>query len=237
MRSVDVYPRGVVPNGPGKAVVLVDKPTGWTSFDVIRKLKRLLPGQKIGHAGTLDPLATGLLIVLVGGATRLMEDFLRFDKEYLGTLRLGESTPSYDAETSVMVRTDCSHVSQEAVQAACDKLTGPIMQVPPMFSAVKVKGERLYKKARRGETIQRDPHSVHVHVFDVTEKQGADVSFYVRCSKGTYIRSLAHDVGRELAVGAHLVALRRTAIGPYRVEDAWDMAGLVGALTGLPCTG
>ena len=232
MEGLEVARRGVVvPRDADKAVLLVDKPAGWTSFDVIRKLKKLLPGRKLGHTGTLDPMATGLLIVLVGHATRLMEDFLRFDKDYTGTLRLGECTPSYDAETQVTVRKDASHLTLEAIQGVCNTFSGTILQIPPMYSAVKVKGERLYKKARRGETIVRKPHEVHVHAFDIIRRQGPDISFHVRCTKGTYIRSLVHDVGEKLSVGAHLIALRRTAIGPFHVDRAWEMPSLVDALT------
>lgn len=222
--------RGVVPSSLEKAVVLVDKPAGWTSFDVIRKLRRVLGVRKIGHAGTLDPMATGLLICLVGRATRLMETFMGMPKEYTGTLRLGEVTPSYDADTDVVARRPWAHVGPDDLEAARASFLGAIEQRPPMYSAVKVEGERLYRKARRGESIETPVRVVQIDTFDLTGRDGPDVHFLVRCSKGTYVRSLAHDFGQVLGVGAHLVALRRTAIGPYRVEQAWTLDALSEAL-------
>ena len=225
-----VYGREALPGSWERAVLLVDKPAGWTSFDVIRRLRRVLPVRKIGHAGTLDPMATGLLICLVGRATKLMEAFMGMPKEYTGTLRLGEVTPSYDADTEVSERRDWRHLTDADLEAARLRFVGDIEQRPPIYSAVKVEGERLYKKARRGETMETPPRRVSVTAFELTGRDGADVSFLVRCSKGTYVRSLAHDFGAVLGVGAHLVALRRTAIGPYRVDRAWTPGGLAEAL-------
>lgn len=212
------------------AVLLMDKPKGWSSFDVIRKLRRLTRMRKIGHAGTLDPMATGLLICLTGRATKQMESFMRMPKVYEGAMRLGESTPSYDAETPVTDRADWSRVTDDALEEARRRFLGDILQVPPMYSAIRVGGERLYKKARRGETVERPPASVRIDRFELTARQGRDVSFVVACSKGTYIRSLAHDMGQALGVGAHLTALRRTAIGPYEVSRAWDIPAIEAAL-------
>lgn len=212
----------------------MDKPKGWSSFDVIRCLRRLLSIRKIGHAGTLDPMATGLLIVLVGRkATKQMQHFMDLPKRYTGTLRLGEVTPSYDAETDVTERKPWACVSQEALAQAAASFTGTITQRPPMYSAVKVKGERLYKKARRGETVDRPPRVVTIEELTWTGRDGADVSFQVKCSKGTYIRSLAHDIGQSLGCGAYLVQLRRTAIGPYEVDRAWTPDALEQALDAL----
>lgn len=217
-------------------MLLIDKPGGWTSFDVIRKLRGLLSHaagervRKIGHAGTLDPMATGLLICLIGRATKQMEAFMGLPKRYEGTLRLGEVTPSYDAETDVTERRAWQHLTREDLEAARQEFLGLITQHPPMYSAVKVGGERLYKKARRGEQVERPPRQVRIDAFDLTEWNGPDVSFDVECSKGTYIRSLAHDLGQQLGVGAHLVALRRTAIGPYRVDAAWTIDQLETAI-------
>jgi tRNA pseudouridine55 synthase len=222
------YPR--LPVSYEQAVLLVDKPAGWSSFDVIRKLRRLLGVRKIGHAGTLDPMATGLLICLVGRATKRMEHFMGLPKAYTGTLRLGEVTPSYDAETDVTERHAWSHVGDAALEDARRLFLGEIEQVPPMYSAVKVGGERLYKKARRGEAVSRPPRRVRVDAFTLTGRAGADVSFVLRCSKGTYVRSLAHDFGQALGVGAHLVALRRTEIGPYAAAAAWTIQQLEEAL-------
>ncbi len=209
------------------AVVLpIDKPAGWTSFGVIKKLRGMLRVRKIGHAGTLDPMATGVLICLVGKATKQMETFMHMRKVYEGTIRLGEQTPSYDAETEVTHRVTADHLTNKDVEAACSSYVGEIEQIPPMYSAVKVKGERLYKKARRGETIERKARPVTVYSFDVLGREANDIHFRVACSKGTYIRSLAHDVGAQLGVGGHLVALRRTAIGEITIDDTWSLEKL-----------
>lgn len=209
-----------------RAVIPIDKPAGWSSFKVIRQLRRILGVRKIGHAGTLDPMATGLLICLVGRATKLMERFMGLPKEYEGVIRLGEVTPSYDAETEVAERNPIDHLTRDDLEAARIKFLGEVEQLPPMYSAVKVGGERLYKKARRGETIERRPRLVTIDRFHVGEMDGRDVSFQVNCSKGTYIRTLAHDFGGQLGAGGHLVALRRTAIGPFSVETAWTIDAL-----------
>ena len=159
------------------AVVLpIDKPAGWTSFGVIKKLRGMLRVRKIGHAGTLDPMATGVLICLVGKATKQMETFMHMRKVYEGTIRLGEQTPSYDAETEVTHRTSAGHLTDEEIEAACGSFVGDIEQIPPMYSAVKVKGERLYKKARRGEVIERKARPVKIYNFDVLGREDKDVS-------------------------------------------------------------
>ena len=208
-------------------VLPVDKPGGLSSFGVIRRLRPLLGTRKIGHAGTLDPMATGLLVCLVGReATRLQDRFMGLPKIYTGTIRLGISTDSYDAEGEVTAERDASGVTDEQLGAARERFLGDITQRPPMHSAVKVGGERLYKKARRGEEIERAARPVTIYRFDLTERRGDAVDFVVECSKGTYVRSLAHDLGEALGVGAHLAALRRTAIGPFTVEEAWTLAGL-----------
>lgn len=213
---------------PGQpAVLLVDKPAGLTSFGVIRRLRRALGEKKIGHAGTLDPMATGLLIALVGReATRLQDRFMALPKTYTGTLRLGETTASFDAETPVEERHDASHITDEDLERARAAFVGQVEQLPPMYSAVKVGGQRLYRAARRGEEVERQPRPVTIYRFELTDRRGADVDFLVECSKGTYVRTLAHDLGQVLGVGAHLVALRRTAIGPFRVEEAWSLETL-----------
>ena len=227
--KVGIYGYPDLPTDFGRLVLLVDKPQGWSSFDVIRKLRRLLPVRKIGHAGTLDPMATGLLICLIGRATKLMEVFMGLPKAYTGTLRLGEVTPSFDAETEVSGRVAWDHLTEADLEAARHLFLGDLTQTPPMYSAVKVDGERLYKKARRGESVERPPRQVRIDAFDLTRWDGPDVSFRVECSKGTYIRSLADDFGRALGVGAHLTVLRRTAIGPHRVDAAWTIDQLEAA--------
>ncbi|QXD14792.1 tRNA pseudouridine(55) synthase TruB [Rhodocaloribacter litoris] len=225
---VHAFPR--LPATFEQAVLPVDKPPGWSSFDVIRALRRLLGVRKIGHAGTLDPMATGLLICLVGRATKRMASFMELPKTYEGTLRLGEVTPSYDAETEVAERRPWEHVTEAMLEEVRRRFVGEVEQQPPMYSAVKVGGERLYRKARRGEVVERPPRRVRIAAFELTGRDGPDVSFRVHCSKGTYIRTLAHDFGQVLGCGAHLVALRRTAIGPYGVEAAWRLQDLEAAL-------
>lgn len=223
-----MYPH--VPDSWDPLVLLIDKAKGMSSFDIIRRLRRVSPIRKIGHAGTLDPMATGLVICLAGKATKEMTRFMDMDKVYSGTIRLGESTRSYDAETEVHERKDASAVSDQQVDTARQRFLGDIEQETPMYSAAKVGGERLYKKARRGETIARVPRRVRIDRFEITGRRGQDVDFAVHCSKGTYIRSLAHEFGQVLGVGAHLVALRREAIGPYGVENAWPIDTLISRL-------
>ncbi|MDE2833049.1 MAG: tRNA pseudouridine(55) synthase TruB [Bacteroidota bacterium] len=231
MNDLQVCSNAIVPPDGSAAAVLVDKPAGWTSYDVIRKLRTVCPDTKMGHTGTLDPIATGLLIVLMNRATKSMNHFMHLDKHYEATIRLGQTTASFDAETPVIRQADAGEVSLSAIDKACQQLTGVIAQTPPMYSAVKVKGERLYKKARRGETVDRKPNQVTVHRFRAVRRTGDDLQVKVHCSKGTYIRALAHDLGQLLEVGAHLVALRRTAIGSWTVADAWPLNALVEALS------
>lgn len=221
------------------SLVPLDKPKGMTSFGVVKKLRWLLgqaglpEGQrrvKVGHAGTLDPMATGLLLCLVGRGTKQQDAFMGMRKVYSGTLLLGQTTASFDAETPVEQTRDASGVTDVALVEARAAFVGEITQLAPMYSAVKIGGERLYKKARRGETVERAPRSVSVYSFDLTDRRGDEVDFRVECSKGTYIRSLAHDLGAALGVGAHLTALRREAIGEYDVADAWTLDALDAAM-------
>ncbi len=216
------------PEAPG--VLPIDKPGGWSSFDIIRKLRRMLGLRKIGHAGTLDPMATGLVICLLGPATRLADYYMAETKRYTGVLRLGAVTPSYDAETEVTATAEWAHLTPADLDRARAALTGPQQQTPPMYSAVKIGGERLYKKARRGEEIERPARAVVIERFELGAPVGPDVPFRVVCSKGTYIRSLAHDFGALLGCGAHLAALRRTHIGAVGVEAAWTLPDLEAAL-------
>ena len=192
-----------------------------SSFGVIRRLRRALSIKKMGHAGTLDPMATGLLIVLVGRpATRLQDLFMGQPKRYSGTVTLGVVTDSFDAEGTVIANKKVD-VEDSAVEAARQAFLGEIQQVPPAFSAIKVGGERLYKKARRGEDVLVPTRTVRVDRFDITARRGDELDLLVDCSKGTYIRSLAHDLGAALGCGGHLSALRRERIGPYDVADAF----------------
>lgn len=224
-------PPPAVPDDWNGSVLLVDKPLHWSSFKVVQRVRALTGIRKVGHAGTLDPLATGLLIILVGRpATRQMESFMAQEKTYVGTLRLGGITDSYDAELPVTPVGPWAAVSTDALDAARRQFIGTIAQRPPMYAAIKVDGERLYKKARRGEKVEVPERMVTVHSFDVLEHRGPDVTFRVRCTKGTYIRSLAHDLGQVLGVGAYLSSLVRTAIGDYHLSDAWTVAQLTRAV-------
>ncbi|SFC13977.1 tRNA pseudouridine55 synthase [Parapedobacter composti] len=213
-------------------VFLVDKPLRWTSFDVIRKIRNAIKPQKVkvGHAGTLDPLATGLLIVCTGKFTKRIEAFQAQEKEYTGTITLGATTPSYDLEREIDQRFDISGITEARILETAAAFVGEIEQVPPAHSAVKMDGERVYEKARRGETVAVKPRKVYIREFEITGIELPNVQFRVVCSKGTYIRSLAHDFGKALDNGAHLSSLRRTRSGDFHVTDAWQMADLVECL-------
>ena len=200
-------------------VLLVDKPSGVTSHDVVDVVRRRLGTRKVGHAGTLDPMATGLLVIGVGRATRLLRFFGDLPKTYEGTARLGVETDTLDAEGAV-VRTAPVDVSQADVERTCAALVGESLQRPPAYSAVKVGGRTLHSAARRGEQLEAGPRQIRVDVFEVRAFDPPNVGFRVRCSGGTYVRVLLADVGRTLGCGAHLTRLRRTAIGPYAVDDA-----------------
>lgn len=213
-------------------LLLVDKPMGWTSFDVVNKLRysiRKLYGKKkfkVGHAGTLDPMATGLLVICTGKWTKRLEELQGLPKSYTGTIQLGATTPSYDAETEIDELFPTEHITAAKLETALQALRGDIEQVPPMFSAIKVDGQPLYKKARKGEMIEIKPRPVHIARFDITKMAIPLLDFEVDCSKGTYIRSLAYDLGRLLESGGHLTALRRTKVGDYDVADAWQVEEL-----------
>lgn len=221
--------------------MLVDKPLGWTSFQAVNKIKRTLISHlglpkrfKIGHAGTLDPLATGLLIICTGKFTKRLDQFQAEAKEYTGTFTLGATTPSYDLETEIDQEFDISGITPEAIADTAGQFTGPIDQYPPAHSAIQIDGERVYKKARRGETVELKPRRVTISEFEITGIALPLVHFRVVCSKGTYIRSLAHDFGKALGVGAHLSALRRTKSGEFSVENAWDLMLLADSIKAIP---
>ncbi len=204
-------------------VLCFDKPLEWTSFDVVKKVRNLIKIKKVGHAGTLDPLASGLLIVCTGKMTKQIERFQGMPKEYVGQLELGKITPSYDLETEVQSYAELGDLSETDVLAATSSFIGEIDQVPPIFSAVKVEGKRAYDAARQGKQPKLDPKRITIHTFEITGIQLPYVNFRVVCSKGTYIRSLVRDFGEKLQKGAYMTELRRTAIGDFRVEDAWDI--------------
>ena len=214
-------------------LLLIDKPAGWTSFDVVNRLRfrlRKLTGVKrikVGHSGTLDPMATGLLLIATGKATKRLTELTGLPKAYTGTMHFGASTPSYDAETEVDARFPSEHLTQERLEElVAERFTGVIEQRPPAFSAIKVGGKRAYKAARAGEALELPLRRVEVKRFALTRVTLPEVDFAVEVSKGTYIRSLAHDLGRAAGSGAYLTALRRTAIGPYALDEAYDLAEL-----------
>jgi len=202
------------------AVILVDKPRGWTSFDAVRTVRRMFNLDKVGHAGTLDPQATGLLIVCTGRRTREADTFAGLEKEYVGTLELGVETPSFDSETDVTEQKAFSHVSRADIERVAAAMQGTQEQEPPMYSAVKYGGKPLYKYARKGRTVVRQARTIEVKRFEIVSAELPMVEFRVVCSKGTYIRSLAHDLGQKLGCGATLRSLRRTRIGSLTVDQA-----------------
>ncbi|MFO7847202.1 MAG: tRNA pseudouridine(55) synthase TruB [Balneolaceae bacterium] len=203
------------------AALLMDKPLEWSSFDVVRFVRNRIPPKKTGHAGTLDPLATGLLILCTGGATRTISQIQAGKKEYITTIRFGESTPSYDAALPPDGVAEYKHITPDRIKEVIEQqFTGTITQLPPIYSAIRVRGERLYKKARRGEKIELPPRQITVHSIDVLEENLPDLKLKITCGKGTYIRSIAHDLGKSLDSLAHITSLRRTRIGGFDVEDA-----------------
>ncbi len=221
------------------ALFLIDKPKGWTSFDVVNKLRWKIRTHlgvkkfKVGHAGTLDPMATGLLNLCVGKWTKQLQQLEGLGKTYTGTIALGATTPSFDAETEVDEQFPTDHLTLEGLRETARQFTGDIQQVPPMYSAIKVDGQPLYKRARRGETIEINPRQVSVPHFELSNFIGDRVDFRIACSKGTYIRSLANDLAAAAGSGGYLTALRRTSVGPYRIEDAWELEELLQVIDGL----
>ncbi|HRI62244.1 MAG TPA: tRNA pseudouridine(55) synthase TruB [Saprospiraceae bacterium] len=249
----DPFPKG--------ALLLVDKPLGWTSFSVVNKIRYALSHRlgikkyKTGHAGTLDPLATGLLIICVGEYTKKIEEFQAMPKEYTGVITFGATTPSFDLEKAVDATYPVEHLTDALLQRVKQQFTGDILQIPPVFSAVKVDGRRLYKNARTGEEVELPERPVRIESFEIGPlrpspstlhlppstfnkkgvsimlhpdyAEGLQADFRVVCSKGTYIRSLVHDLGRAAGSGAYLSSLRRTGTGGFSVEDAWDLDALV----------
>lgn len=202
-------------------VILIDKAAGWTSFDVVKKLRGMIKVKKIGHAGTLDPAATGLLILCTGKATKSIEQIQEQEKSYRAEIRFGASTPSYDAETPVDTEADWKHITRMEIEDVIrNKFLGKIDQTVPPYSAVKVNGQRLYKKARKGEEVELKTRPVEIYDLDVISFELPVVTVQVRCSKGTYIRSLAHDIGLALDSRAYLSGLRRTGIGTFSVGEA-----------------
>ena len=214
-------------------VLLIDKPLTWTSFQVVNKLRWEIKQRfnikkiKVGHAGTLDPLATGLLIICTGKQTKQIDTYQGQVKEYTGTFTVGGTTPSYDLETAVEETFPTAHISEELLHKTTEQFTGEIQQKPPIFSAIKKDGKRLYELARKGETTEIKERTVTVSKFEITKVNLPEVGFRIICSKGTYIRSIAFDYGRALNSGAHLSALRRTKIGNFCVDDALSVEAFI----------
>ena len=215
------------------ALLLVNKPKTWTSFDVVNKirykLKRVLGVKKIkvGHSGTLDPMATGLLIICTGKFTKKLNELQGLTKSYSGTIKLGATTPSYDAEEKEDQIFPTSHITPELIEFTRRQFVGTIEQIPPMFSAIKVDGQPLYNKARKGEMIEVKPRAVEISDFTITHVNMPFIDFEVSCSKGTYIRSLAYDFGKALDSGGYLTDLKRTAVGEYQLKEAWTLDDLI----------
>lgn len=209
-----------------EGIILVNKPTGMTSHDVVDYARDKLKIRKIGHAGTLDPLAEGLLILLVGKATKLFPKFSGFDKEYFSTFKLGETTTTGDSQGTLLETKDFSSISLENIKQACFSFKGEIEQVPPMVSAIRVKGKRLYELARKGIEVERSARKIIIHDIRVENIEMPYVHFYVHCSKGTYIRKLAENIGARLSCGAHITMIRRLGIGDFKLTDAVELEGI-----------
>lgn len=201
-------------------VILINKELRWTSFDVVKKIRNLVRIKKVGHAGTLDPLATGLLIVCTGKMTKQINQFMDQEKEYTGAMILGKTTPSVDLETEIDSNTSIEHITEEDVRNTIRKFTGKLMQTPPIYSALKKDGEPLYKKARKGEYVKIEPRPVESKEFEITEINFPEIRFRLVCTKGFYVRSLVRDFGESLGVGAYMSKLERTRIGNNKLEDA-----------------
>lgn len=229
LHELPVIERNAAPF-PGKerfeegAVIPVDKPSGWSSFDVVKFVRNRLPVRKVGHAGTLDPLATGLLVLCCGRATRSIGQIQEMEKVYLATVMLGVSTPSHDSATDPDGTAGWEHVTPESIRNVLrDRFLGRQMQVPPLYSALKKDGERLYRLARRGESVHIEAREVEVRKIDLLESELPEVRLRIECGKGFYVRSLARDLGKALGSLAHLAGLRRTRIGHFSVESAWEV--------------
>lgn len=205
-------------------VLLINKPLRWTSFDAVRKVRNLVKTKKVGHAGTLDPLATGLLIICTGKFTKKINEYMAQEKEYTGTITLGASTPTYDLESEPEGIKDYSHITKEQMLEVAATFTGDILQTPPIHSAIKKDGKRAYEMARQGIDVKLEPRKVNIAEFQIVNVELPVVSFKVVCSTGTYIRSLANDFGAKLGCGGYLSSLCRTRIGEYKLEDAMTMA-------------
>lgn len=223
-------------------IIAIDKPLKWTSFDAVKRLRGAIQKRlrvkkfKVGHAGTLDPLATGVLLVCTGKATRKIEELQGGDKEYVAGVQLGATTPSFDLETEIDATYPTDHIDENLVKEVLDTFVGDIMQVPPLFSAVKVEGKRAYKYARHGKDLELKPKPVSIKEIEFISLEDNFLKFRVVCGKGTYIRSLARDLGKALNSGAHLKELRRTRVGDFKVEDSLSIEEAVGKIADCELT-
>ncbi len=211
-------------------VVLIDKPLHWTSFDAVKKVRNAIRIKKVGHAGTLDPLASGLLIICTGKFTKRINEYMAAEKEYTGTFTLGAVTPTYDLESDATDFKDTSRITAEQIHAATKQFIGEIKQMPPLYSAIKKEGVALYTLARRGKDVELEPRDIFIKEFEITSINMPVISFRVICSTGTYIRSLAHDFGASLGCGAYLSELRRTRIGEFWVSDGVSIDDFLSSL-------
>jgi tRNA pseudouridine55 synthase len=211
-------------------VLLIDKPLEWTSFDAVRKIRNTIKIKKVGHAGTLDPLATGLLIICTGKFTKKINEYMGQPKEYTGCITIGSTTPTYDLESEPQDFKSFEHLNIENITEATKPFIGNILQYPPQHSAIKKDGKRLYESARKGIEVKVDPRPVSIYNFEITNIDLPKIFFKVNCSTGTYIRSLANDFGKQLGVGGHLSSLRRTKIGEFSVDDAQSIDNFLSSL-------
>lgn len=213
--------------GTDVGILNVDKPAGLSSHDVVARVRRLAQGVRVGHAGTLDPMATGVLVVCLGAATRLIEYLADADKRYRATIRFGVETTTWDADGEVVERRPSEHLTLARIEEALPLFVGEISQVPPMYSALKREGQPLYRLARQGVTVEREARRISVYAIEVERWEPPDLTVRVHCSKGTYVRALAHDLGHVLETGAHLAALERTAVGEFTLADSVSLEGLL----------
>ncbi len=220
--GIEGFPQPHVPHG----VLIMNKPDGWTSHDVVMRVRAVLGIQKVGHAGTLDPHATGVLPILIGKGTKIAQYLLDWDKEYIAVLQLGEKTDTQDAWGTRLEKVSCESLSEDDVRSVFKHFQGAIRQVPPMYSAVKVGGQALYKKARKGQTVERQAKTVVIHDMEIQRVVLPEVRFRVACSKGTYVRTLCADIGDRLGVGGHLKWLQRSRVGPLHLDQALNMESL-----------
>lgn len=222
--SINIYEDG--------QVLLINKPLHWTSFDVVKRIRKLANVKKVGHAGTLDPLATGLLIICTGRFTRRLNEFMSSEKEYVGEFTLGATTASYDLETELENLKDPSGITPEEIHEATKKFTGETWQIPPVYSAIKKAGKRAYARVRNGEEIKLDPRKIFIKEFEITSIESPIVRFRVVCAAGVYIRSLAHDMGDHLGCGAYLSSLCRTRIGEFLLSQSLTIEDAENEITG-----